>query len=113
MLVIKSKFPKPAYVYGGSGLFDIAKNIFQKTANSSLGKKVISSATKENFKKVADSALAQEVKKSLLSGVNEATKNIVTDSAKRLGLPVTNKKRKRKSTVSKAKRKKGDGIIWE
>ena len=97
----------------GSGVFDIAKSIFQKTANTSLGKKLVSSATKENLKKAANSALGQEVKNSLLAGVTEATKNIVTDSAERIGLPVSNKKRKRKNSVSKAKKKKGNGIIWE
>ena len=97
----------------GSGVFDIAKSIFQKTANTALGKKLVSSATKENLKKAANSALGQEVKNSLLSGVTEATKNIVTDSAERIGLPVSNKKRRRKNSVSKAKQKKGNGIIWE
>ena len=97
----------------GSGVFDIAKSIFQKTANTALGKKLVSSATKENLKKAANSALGQEVKNSLLSGVTEATKNIVTDSAERIGLPVSNKKRRRKNSVSKAKKKKGNGIIWE
>ena len=113
MLIIKSKFPKPSYIYGGSGLFDAAKKIFQKTANSSLGKKVINSATKENLKNVANSPLAQDVKKSLLSGVTKATKDIVINSAKTIGLPVSNKKRKRRKSVSKAKRRKGNGIIWE
>ena len=97
----------------GTGVFDIAKSIFQKTANTALGKKLVSSATKENLKKAANSALGQEVKNSLLSGVTEATKNIVTDSAERIGLPVSNKKRRRKNSVSKAKKKKGNGIIWE
>ena len=97
----------------GTGVFDIAKSIFQKTANTALGKKLVSSATKENLKKAANSALGREVKNSLLSGVTEATKNIVTDSAERIGLPISNKKRRRKNSVSKAKKKKGSGIIWE
>ena len=114
MLIIKSKFPKARYVYG-SGFFDTAKNILQRTANLNLGKKVV------DLKKVANSSLAQELKDNLLTGVGKVTKtgvskvteNIVNNYSNRLKLPLSNKKRKRKTSVSKAKRKKGNGIIWE
>ena len=112
MLIIQSKFPKPRYVYGGTGFFDIAKNLLQKTAKSSIGKKVLNSATAANLQKVVNSPLGQELKNSLLTGVTEATKNIVTDSAEKAGLPVS-KKRRQKRTPSKTKRRKGNGIIWE
>ena len=76
-------------MYGGTGLFDIAKKIFQKSANSTIGKKIVSSAAAKNLEKAANSALGQEIKKSVLSGVSEATKDIVTGTAKKVGLPVS------------------------
>ena len=113
MLVIEPKFPKPIYVYGGTGLLDIAKNIFQKSINSDIGKKVINSTTSKNLQKAANSTLGKEIQKQIKIGAAEGAKSVVTASAKKLGLPVSNKRRKRTSAPSKAKKKKGNGIIWE
>ena len=112
MLIFKAKYAKSKYVYGGSGIFDIAKKIIQKSANSGIGKKVINSATTENLKKVANSSFGQEIKKSILAGVSEASNDIVTDTAKRVGLPVSNKRRI-KRTPTKAKKRKGNGIVLD
>ena len=57
MLIIETKT-----YHKGSGLFDIAKNIFQKTTNSALAKKVINSATTGNLKRAANSAVGKEIK---------------------------------------------------
>ena len=113
MLVIESKFPKPIYVYGGGGLLDIAKNILHKSANSSIGQKVINSATTKNLQKAANSTIGKEIQKQVKTGIAEGAKSVVTASAEKLGLPVSNKRRKRTSAPSKAKKKKGSGIIWE
>ena len=88
----------------GSGVFDIAKNIFQKTSNSALAKKVISSATTGNLKRAANSALGKEIQKGLLSGVKSATESASQNVFEKLGIPPP-KKRKR--------RKKGKGIVLD
>ena len=108
----KSKKRKGNEIEEGTGVFDLAKNFLQKTANSSIGKKIVNSATTANLQKVVNSPLGQELKNSVLTGVTEATKNIVTDSFEHLGLPVS-KKRRKKRIPSKAKRRKGSGVIWE
>ena len=60
---------EPKYVVGG-GIFDIAR----KLTNSTVAKKIISSTATKNLKRAADSAIGQEIKKSVLSGVSEASK---------------------------------------
>ena len=63
---------EPRYLpSSGRGLFDIGKKIIQKSANSALTKKILSSATAKNLKKAADSAIGQEIKKGVLSGVTQ------------------------------------------
>ena len=79
---------EPKYLPSGSGIFDIARSIIQKSSNSTLAKKllnsstaknlkrtVLNSATAKNLKRAADSAIGQEIKKSVLSGVTEASKS--------------------------------------
>ena len=112
MLDIKTKFPRSKYAYGGTGIFDIAKNIIQKTSKSAIAKKVLNSATTKNLQKAANSALGQEVKKSVLSGVSEASKNAAEGAFKKLGLPVSRKRRKRQ-TKTKSKKRKGSGILFD
>ena len=46
--VFKSKYPKSRYMYGGTGLFDKAKKIFQKSTNSTIGKKLLAQQQQKN-----------------------------------------------------------------
>ena len=122
MLDIESK-------YVGDGIFDIVK----KVTNSSLAKKLINSASTKNLKRVADSALnssaakhlkraaesslGQEIKKSVLSGVTEASKQAAESAFEQLGISgnsgssgsgPSKKRRKRKK-----KRQGGRGIVLD
>ena len=99
MLVIETKTN-----HKGSGLFDIAKNIFQKTTNSALAKKVINSATTGNLKRAANSALGKEIQKGLLSGVKSATESLSQNAFEKLGIPPPNKRKGKK---------KGKGIVFD
>ena len=110
---------EPKYLpSSGKGLFDIGKKIIQRSTNSALAKKILGSATAKNLKKAADSAIGQEIKKGVLSGVTEASKSAAEGAFQKLGIPLSKQKksvsRKRKRTISKKKRnKKGRGIIYD
>jgi len=125
---------EPKYLPSGSGIFDIARSIIQKSSNSALAKKllnsataknlkrtVLNSATAKNLKRAADSAIGQEIKKSVLSGITEASKGAAEGAFQKLGLPVSNqlpvsRKRRRKVSTKKSgakKRKKGRGIVYD
>ena len=130
MLEIESK-----YTPSGTGLFDIARSIIQKSSKSALAKKVLSSATAKNLKhkvlnsvtaknlkRAADSAIGQEIKKSVLSGLTEASKSAAEGAFQKLGLPVSNQlpvSRKRRRKVSQKRkggvkrRKTGRGIVYD
>ena len=103
MLIIEAK-----NYHKGSGLFDIAKNIFQKTTNSALAKKVINSATTVNLKRAANSAVRKGIRKGLLSGVKSATESVSQNAFQKLGIPPP-KKRKRKPK----KKGTGKGIVFD
>ena len=114
MLDIESKYsPK------GRGLFDIGRKILQKSSNSAIAKKVLNSATTKNLKRAADSAIGKEIKKSVLSGVTEASKSVAEGAFQKLGLPVSkqlpvSKKRRRKVGKKKSTpAKKARGIIYD
>ena len=111
MLDIQPKYRVIKYAYGGTGIFDIAKSIIKKTSNSAIAKKVVNSATAKNLQKAANSAIGQEIKKSVLSGVSEASKNAAEATFNKLGLPVTRKRKKKQPT--KSKKRKGSGIILD
>ena len=104
MLDIDPIFPGSKYAYGGSGIFDIAKNIIQKSSNSAIAKKVIKSATAQNLKKAANSTVGKEIKKSIFSGVTEASKNAAEGAFEKLGLPT-----QKKTTKNRKQKAKG---IW-
>ena len=117
MLEIESR-----YLPSGTGIFDIARSIIQKSSTSALAKKVLNSATAKNLKRAANSAIGQEIKKSVLSGVTEASKSAAEGAFQKLGLPVSNqlpvsrKRRRRVSSKKKGsvkKRKKGRGIVYD
>ena len=93
---------EPKYIVG-SGIFDIAR----KLTNSTAVKKIINSTAKKNWKRAANSVIGKEIKKSVLSGVSEASKNAAAEEAfQQLGVSPA-KKRKR------IKKKKGDGIVLD
>ena len=93
---------EPKYVVVGSGIFDIAR----KLTNSTVAKKIINSTATKNLKRAADSAIGQEIKKSVLSGVSEASKNAAEGAFQQLGISPAKKRRR-------IKKKKGDGIVLD
>ena len=97
MLVIETKSCRK-----GSGLFDIAKSLINKTANSTLAKKVINSATTNNLKRALDSEIGKELQKSVLSGVSKGSESVTESAFQKLGLP-----------LPKRKKKKGEGIVFD
>ena len=122
MLDIESK-------YVGHHILDIVK----KVTNYSLAKTIINSASTKNLKRSADSALnssaakhlkraaesslGQEIKKSVLSGVTEASKQAAESAFEQLGISgnsgssgsgPSKKRRKRKK-----KRQGGRGIVLD
>ena len=126
MLDIESK-------YSGAGIFDIAKKLIQKSStgaiakkvlNSATAKKVLNSTTAKNLKRAANSAIGQEIKKSVLTGVTEASKNAAEGAFAKLGLPAPPPQptqaplpkppaaKKRKKRVRK-KSRKGQGIVLD
>ena len=106
MLVIESKSCRK-----GSGIFDIARNLIRKTANSSLAKKVIKSGATKNLQRALDSEIGKELQKSVLTGVSKGSESVTQSAFKKLGLPVPTRKRKRKTKVTKSKR--GKGIVFD
>ena len=108
--------------YGyGNGLFDIAKKLLKTTAktsigkkvlDSSIGKKVLKSATIKNLQKAANSKLGKKLEKQLLSGVAKATESAAEGALMKLGVPVSNKRR-RKRTPKTSKKRKGNGIVFD
>lgn len=117
MLDIESR-----YSIDGQGIFDIGKRIIQKSANSAIGRKVLNSATTKNLKRAADSAIGKEIKKSVLSGVTEASKSAAEGAFQKLGIPIPKKelpvsRKRRRRKVSKKKKtstvKKGRGIVYD
>ena len=107
MLDIESLYPSSTYAYGGSGIFDIAKNLLQKSSSAAIAKKVINSTTANNLKRAANSAVGKELQKHVLSGVSKASERAAESVFDKLGIEPSKKKRKK---VVK-KKKKGGGIV--
>lgn len=124
---------EPKY-YSGAGIFDITKKLFQKASTSAIAKKVLNSAsakkvlnstTAKNLKRAANSAVGQEIKKSVLTGVTEATKNAAEGAFAKLGLPPPPPQptqaslpkpppaKRRKKRVRKKRVQKGQGIVLD
>ena len=92
MIVVKSKYHERKYCYGGSGLFNtILNKVINKTASSTIARKVVNAATKDGLKKVinkaASSTIAHKVADAAVNGATSATQkaveNKVTDLLKR------------------------------
>ena len=90
----------------GAGIFDIAKKLVQKSTSSALRKKVLSSATTSNLKRAADSAIGQELKKQVLSGVAKGTQNATESEFAQLGLP-------KKKRIKLSKKEESKGIVLD
>ena len=120
MLVIESKSCRKSGS-SGSGLFDIAKNLINKTANSALARKVINSATTKNLQRAVDSEIGKEIKRSVLTGVSKASESTAQSVFDKLGIappPPRTRKRKKKTkvtTTTKSKKGKGcgEGIVFD
>ena len=109
MLTFPPTYTNNTYAYGGSGIFNIASNLLQKTANSGLAKKVINSTTTQNLKRAANSTLGKELQKSALSGVSRATEKAAESVYEKLGLEPSKKRRKK----APKKKVKGKGIVYD
>lgn len=126
MIVIKSKYPKKKYCYGGTGIFDtIFKKVINKTTSSAIARKVVNAATKANIKKVinkaATSAITHKVADAVVSGAASATQKAVedkvTDILKRKAPPPPRsapvKNKKLKIDVSNLINATGSGIVLD
>ena len=84
MLVIKPRAQ-------GAGLVDIISKVAysalaKKVVNSAVGKKVIEKATKENFKKAANSAIGKQLQSSIVKGVADASEKAANSAFQKLGI---------------------------
>ena len=116
MLVIETK-SSSCRKADGSGIFDIAKNLFKKTANSALARKVINSATTKNLQRAVDSEIGKEIKRSVLTGVSKGSESATQSVFEKLGIappPPRTRKRKKKTKVTKSKKANGgEGIVFD
>ena len=84
MLVIKPRAQ-------GAGIVDIFSKdansaLAKKVINSAVGRKVIEQATKENFKKAANSAIGKQLQSSLVKGVADASEKAANSAFQKLGI---------------------------
>ena len=91
MLVIESR---------GAGIFDVISKVANsalaskvinsalanKAINSTIGKQVIKQATKENFKKAAESAIGKQLKTAFVNKVADASEKIAANTLQKLGI---------------------------
>ena len=82
MLVIESR---------GAGIFDIISKVansalINKAVNSTIGKQVIKHATKENFKKAAESAIGKQLKTAFVNKVADASEKVAANTLQKLGI---------------------------
>ena len=91
MLVIESR---------GAGIFDIISKVANsalaskvinstlanKAINSTIGKQVIKHATKENFKKAAESAIGKQLKTAFVNKVADASEKVAANTLQKLGI---------------------------
>ena len=82
MLVIESR---------GAGIFDVISKVansalVNKAINSTIGKQVIKHATKENFKKAAESAIGKQLKTAFVNKVADASEKVAANTLQQLGI---------------------------
>ena len=84
MLVIKPRTQ-------GAGLVDVISKVVnsalaKKVINSAVGKKVIEKATKENFKKAANSAIGKQLQTAVVKKVADASEKAANSAFQKLGI---------------------------
>ena len=77
----------------GAGIIDVISKVAnsalaKKVINSTLGKKVIQQATKENFKKAANSAIGKQLQSAVVKGVANASEKAANSASQKLGFTV-------------------------
>ena len=82
MLVIESR---------GAGIFDVISKVansalINKAVNSTIGKQVIKHATKENFKKAAESAIGKQLQTAFVNKVADASEKVAANTLQKLGI---------------------------
>ena len=85
MLVVKPRTE-------GAGIFDVfskvANSALTKTINSTIGKKIVEKATKDNFIKAANSAIGKQLQTAVVKGVADASEKAADLVLKKLGAPI-------------------------
>ena len=84
MLVIKPRAQ-------GAGIVDIFSKVAnsalaKKVINSAVGRKVIEQATKENFKKAANSAIGKQLQSAVVKGVADVSEKAANSAFQKLGI---------------------------
>ena len=84
MLVIKPRAQ-------GAGIVDVISRVAnsalaKKVINSAVSKKVIEKATKENFKKAANSAIGKQLQTAVVKGVANASEKAANSAFQKLGI---------------------------
>ena len=85
MLVIKPKITQ------GGGFFDVFTKVAnsaltKKVINSTVGKKIIEQATKENLKKAANSAIGKQLQTAVVKGVADASEKAANSALQKIGI---------------------------
>ena len=84
MLVIKPRAQ-------GAGLIDVISKVTnsalaKKVISSAVGKKIIEKATKENFKKAANSAIGQQLQSAAVKSIANASEKAANSAFQKLGI---------------------------
>ena len=76
----------------GAGIFDVFSKVansalLKKVINSGVGKKIVQQATKENFRKVANSAIGKQLQTAVVKGAADAAEKVANTTFQKLGIP--------------------------
>jgi len=75
----------------GAGIFDVFSKVansalLKKVINSGVGKKIVQQATKENFRKVANSAIGKQLQTAVVKGAADAAEKAANTTFQKLGI---------------------------
>ena len=75
----------------GAGIFDVFSKVansafLKKVINSGVGKKIVEQATKENFRKVANSAIGKQLQTAVVKGAADAAEKAANTTFQKLGI---------------------------
>ena len=75
----------------GAGIFDVFSKVansalLKKVINSGVGKKIVAQATKENFRKVANSAIGKQLQTAVVKGAADAAEKAANTTFQKLGI---------------------------